>query len=109
MLARASATLLSIALVATPSIALAQPTDVPTPLTFDAALAYAATRNLAVDAARQGRAIREAQIHTAPASVQTRQSAQEQAEHTAPDTQRRCTESKSAASAADGSRSLARN
>ena len=65
MLARASATLLSIALVATPSIALAQPTDVPTPLTFDAALAYAATRNLAVDAARQGRAIREAQIHAA--------------------------------------------
>src|SRR4051794_1640286 len=65
MLARASATLLSVALVATPSIAVAQAIDVPTPLTFDAALAYAATRNLAVDAARQGRAIREAQIHAA--------------------------------------------
>jgi cobalt-zinc-cadmium efflux system outer membrane protein len=47
------------------SPAQAQIDPVPTPLSFDAAVAYAAAHNLSVDAARRGRAIREASIRVA--------------------------------------------
>lgn len=43
----------------------AQSPAVPSPLTFDAAVAYAAAHNRAVEASRRGRAIREANIRTA--------------------------------------------
>jgi cobalt-zinc-cadmium efflux system outer membrane protein len=48
-----------------PPIAGAQALDPAIPLTFDAARSYAETHNLAVDAARRGRAIREANIRAA--------------------------------------------
>jgi outer membrane protein, heavy metal efflux system len=48
-----------------PSPLLAQAPPPPSPLTFDAALEYATTYNLAIQAARQGRAIREANIQAA--------------------------------------------
>jgi cobalt-zinc-cadmium efflux system outer membrane protein len=65
MSARARIIAAAVALLACPGAARAQSTDLPTPLTFDAAVAYASAHNLAVDAARRGRAIREANIRAA--------------------------------------------
>jgi len=64
MLVRSAAAAAFLAIFLTPAVG-AQTLDPSTPLTFDAARAYAATHNLAVEAARRGRAIREANIHAA--------------------------------------------
>jgi cobalt-zinc-cadmium efflux system outer membrane protein len=64
MLARAVLLVLCAA-CAMPAAAQAQAADLPSPLSFDAAVAYAAAHNLDVDAARRGRAIREANIRAA--------------------------------------------
>jgi cobalt-zinc-cadmium efflux system outer membrane protein len=64
MFARSAAAVVCLVLVLPPAAG-AQPSDLPTPLTFDAARSYAETHNLAVDAARRGRAIREAAIRAA--------------------------------------------
>ena len=64
MFARSAAAVVWLVL-ALPPAAGAQTIDLPTPLTFDAARSYAETHNLALDAARRGRAIREANIRAA--------------------------------------------
>ena len=51
--------------IACAAVARAQPQPIPTPLTFESALQFAGSRNLAVEAARRQRAIREAAIRTA--------------------------------------------
>lgn len=50
-------------LICAPTVARTQ--ELPSPLTFDAAVAYASAHNRAVDAARRGRAVRDANIRTA--------------------------------------------
>jgi outer membrane protein, heavy metal efflux system len=65
MLPRATRVALCCALLLRPATTGAQTTDLPTPLSFDAAIAYATSHNLAVEAARRGRAIREANINAA--------------------------------------------
>src|SRR5258706_662916 len=59
---RASAVALEMEWMAT---VVGQPQPVPSPLTLDSALQLAGSRNLAVEAARRQRAIREAAIRTA--------------------------------------------
>jgi outer membrane protein, heavy metal efflux system len=55
----------AVALAVSAAATAAQPSDITGPLTYDQALQYATTRNLALEAARRQRAIRQAAIRTA--------------------------------------------
>ena len=64
MLRRWTAALACVALLEVPVVT-AQTSALPTPLSYEAAVEYALAHNLMVDAARRGRAVREANVSAA--------------------------------------------